>query len=84
MKKLFLLFLLAGLLAGMLAGCENDHGVKPPNGGLDGYDTGVYGLGYAVDRSTGVVYLYSWNEGGITVMLNADGTPVTKEQLGLK
>lgn len=80
MKKLFLLF----LLAGMLAGCENDHNVRPPKGGLDGYDTGCYGLEYAVDQSTGVVYLYSWSRGGVTIMLNPDGTPVTKEQLGLK
>ena len=81
MKKLLLFF----LLAGMLAGCENDHdnGIKPPGGGMDGYGTGVYGLNYAVDQISGVVYLYSY-EGGVTVMLNADGTPVTKEQLGLK
>jgi len=41
---------------------------------------------YLVDNNTGVVYLEysSYYQHGITVMLNADGTPVTKDQLGLK
>lgn len=40
---------------------------------------------YSIDRNTGVVYL-SYNSSyrhAITVMLNADGTPVTAEQLGI-
>ena len=42
--------------------------------------------GYIVDRNTGVVYLSydAYRRHAITVMLNADGTPVTAEQLGLK
>jgi hypothetical protein len=41
---------------------------------------------YIVDKNTGVVYLgydgvYRHD---LTVMLNADGTPVTAEQLGIK
>ena len=45
---------------------------------------------YIVDNNTGVVYLYFTYEvpyqgyGGITVMLNADGTPVTCDQLNLQ
>nr|WP_297765594.1 DUF6440 family protein [uncultured Butyrivibrio sp.] len=42
---------------------------------------------YLVDENTGVVYL-EYDSGlykyGITVMLNADGTPVTAEQLGIE
>lgn len=41
---------------------------------------------YSIDRNTGVVYLnYVSNciHYSITVMLNADGTPVTAEQLGI-
>lgn len=41
---------------------------------------------YIVDKNTGVVYLeYDCvNRHALTVMLNADGTPVTAEQLGIK
>ena len=41
---------------------------------------------YVVDDRTGVVYLQfeAFNRGGITVMLNPDGTPVTKDQLELR
>jgi hypothetical protein len=40
---------------------------------------------YIIDRNTGVVYLSydSYRRHAITVMLNADGTPVTAEQLGI-
>ena len=45
-----------------------------------------YGYFYVVDANTGVVYLKyeSGYHGAITVMLNADGTPITAEQLGIK
>jgi hypothetical protein len=41
---------------------------------------------YIVDKNTGVVYLgYAGvYRHDLTVMLNADGTPVTAEQLGIK
>lgn len=41
---------------------------------------------YIVDKNTGVVYLeYDCvHRHALTVMLNADGTPVTAEQLGIK
>ena len=40
---------------------------------------------YSIDRNTGLVYLNydSYYRHAITVMLNADGTPVTAEQLGI-
>ena len=40
---------------------------------------------YSIDRNTGVVYLNydSYYRHAITVMLNADGNPVTAEQLGI-
>ena len=49
------------------------------NGGISNY---YY---YSIDRNTGVVYLsYVGNYiHSITVMLNADGTPLTAEQLGI-
>lgn len=49
------------------------------NGGVSHY---YY---YSIDRNTGVVYLNydSYYRHAITVMLNADGTPVTVEQLGI-
>lgn len=43
------------------------------------YDKGGYS--YLVDTNTGIVYLqYSY---GISIMLNHDGTPITRDQLGL-
>lgn len=41
---------------------------------------------YVVDENTGVVYLQfeGVHQGGITPLLNPDGTPVTKAQLELK
>lgn len=40
---------------------------------------------YFIDKNTGVMYLNydSYYRHSITVMLNADGTPVTAEQLGI-
>ena len=42
---------------------------------------------YFVDKRTGVVYLMYFSKSGkrmgMTVMLNADGTPVTADQVGL-
>lgn len=54
----------------------------------------LYGVGdfffrdyrYLIDRNTHVVYLEKREDkgGGIVVMLNADGTPVTAEQLEIE
>ena len=48
------------------------------------YNGGCYA--YIVDKNTGVVYLEygALYRHALTVMLNADGTPITAEQLGIK
>lgn len=83
MKKLFLLF----LLAGMLAGCGvTQYEELPDSAVIPSFTRYVIssadGTAYMVDNRTGVVYILYGR--GLTVLLNADGTPVTKEQLGLK
>ena len=80
-----------------LASCDNDGGnstpaikdVKniSPNITRYGYFSSVSeSFVYLVDNNTGVVYLEydSAKRHAISVMLNADGTPVTAEQIGLK
>ena len=63
-------------------GIENSSKIVTPN--LTIYDS-ANTYYYIVDNATNVVYLsYSRGyKGGITAMLNADGTPVTADQLGL-
>lgn len=87
MKRLLALVLLSSLL---LSGCKRDNikeisnGVKPNLLTLGNSHAIFYN--YIIDANTGVVYLEA--NGGykyaITVMLNADGTPVTAEQLGIE
>lgn len=84
------------ILVAMLVGCgSKSSGVAVPERnyqdvqpnivkiGDTNWDEGFY---YIVDKNTGVVYLGfdKYQKGGITVMLNADGTPVTAEQLGIE
>ena len=86
MKKLILAALLAAV---MLTGCDVGQtgtmvrGSVHPKIAQYGADTGTNSYFYVVDERTGVVYLAfeGFYRGGITVSLNADGTPVTKEQL---
>lgn len=83
MKKLFLLF----LLAGMLAGCGVIQTEELPDSAVIPDFTQYFvstadGTAYLVDNRTGVVYI-RFNR-GLTIMLNPDGPPVTKEQIGLK
>lgn len=76
MKKLILAAVLAAV---MLTGCSNIKNVNDFTAEGSFYDN----YGYLIDEHTGVVYIKynGGNRGGITVALNADGTPVTKEQL---
>ena len=89
MKKKLLYFLALLLSIFALAGCS--HGSKPSKLYSDLYspniiDTGNDSYYYTIDKRTGVVYLSydGFYRHAITIMLNADGTPVTADQLGIK
>ncbi len=86
-KKLFAVVSLSALL---LTGCNGkgtsfaEHkwqDVSPSVVNIG--DTKSGGYSYLVDKNTGVVYLQCYR-GGITVMLNKDGSPITAEQLGIE
>lgn len=76
MRKVFLLVFLVVVL---ITGCST----QVPGPKFDEVSTDKYGCSYLIDQRTGVVYLEYHNGDiyGITVMLNADGTPVTANQL---
>ena len=87
MKKLMFAAVLAAV---MLTGCDAGRTGTLVRGSVHpiitqyGTDTGYHTYFYAVDERTEVVYfIFRGDNGrsGITVALNADGTPVTKEQL---
>ena len=80
-----------------LASCDNGNGSTiPARKDIKGISPNITRYGnfsavsesyvYLVDNNTGVVYLEydGAKRHAISVMLNADGTPVTAEQLGLK
>ena len=90
-KKLIIIITILYILA--LTGCDDDYGKQAntiASNGITPFIT-IYGSNcseipfftYAVDENTGVVYIlgrYGY-KGFMSVALNADGTPVTKEQL---
>ena len=85
-----LYFLVALICLFCLAGCRR-VGSRPSKLYLDSYcpdivDTGNTDYYYTIDKRTGVVYLSYHSDycQAITVMLNADGTPVTADQLGIR
>lgn len=86
MKKLILAAILA---ATMLTGCDTGQKGTKVRGDVYpkitqyGTDTEEYTYFYAVDERTGTVYLLfdAFRRAGITDAVNADGSPVTKEQL---
>lgn len=86
MKKLILAAVLAAV---MLTGCDGGQsgtiirGSVYPKITQYGADMEINTYYYAVDERTGVVYLLfnAYHCTGMTVALNADGSPVTKEQL---
>lgn len=86
-KKFLVIILCALLLSGCGEGITkadiNIQEKNMPNLVRLGYGRGYY---YIIDKNTGVVYLYHQDgyAAAMTVMLNADGTPVTAEQLGLE
>ena len=85
MKKILLAAILAAV---MLTGCDMGQKGTMVEGSIYpeitqyGLDTGTKLYFYAVDERTGVVYIMvdGTYRAGITAALNADGTPVTKEQ----
>lgn len=92
MRKLFVITIISVIL--LLSGCRGDGGSEPKRVPLDfdlditEYHSEALGTNkyyYVIDDRTGVVYIAyeTGYRGGITVALNSDGTPVTKDQLGL-
>ena len=66
----------------MFCGCES---APEPDVTYCGNDLVTFSTSYFVDNQTGVVYMYvrEGQAAGLTVMLNRDGSPVTREQLEL-
>lgn len=93
MKKI--LFVLLAMLL-LLTGCSTEGVAHPrPETYVQDISPSLLRIGdlsinsgycYLVDTTTGVVYLEfdSDYRHAITVMLNADGSPITAEQLGIK
>lgn len=81
--KMIIVCLVLVVLVLVLTSCGVDTaeaGYKNPFlGRFDSYDTGDSGLRVYVDKVTGVCYLwrYSGYKGGLTVMLDVDGRPLT-------
>ena len=86
MKKIILCaaicFLLMGC-AGVSNGVRVVNDVKPKIVVCGNISTPDFS--YLVDKNTGVVYLWAHDgyNAGLSVMLNADGSVVTAEQLGI-
>ena len=91
MKKKLVLAIFATTLL-FASGCDDGVKSKLENSSIIGSPditqyaedgTTVYKYFYVVDNNTNVVYLQfvGGYKGGITVMLNADGTPITVDQL---
>lgn len=78
-SKLVILLISCSLLC---SGCQAE---KITRTNIREIDSGMSGYSYIIDERTGVVYLkYSVSyKCALTVMLNADGTPITSNQLEL-
>lgn len=72
MKKKIIAAILTVTL--LIAGCESVNVDTEQNEKLIIVERGN-GYGICADKDTGVMYLFIKNGGGITVMLNTDGTP---------
>lgn len=96
MKKAILLVLITVMITSILNGCSTGNtGVASAERNIQGVYPNVIEIGdanndngyfYLVDKNTGVVYLGydAVYRRAITVMLNADGTPITADQLGIE
>lgn len=94
MKKTIVIICLTAMLL-MLAGCaEGQTTATPgysskynvPDISILAKDEDNYKYYYVIDNNTGVVYLQfdGFRRAGITVVLNADGTPVTVDQIRME
>lgn len=89
MKKALIIFMILSLL--LLSGCDyGSKAKKKIDSNRISPDMTILGKGvsgcwftYAIDERTEVVYIIfdGYGRGGITVAINSDGTPITKEQL---
>ena len=86
MRKLLLIIITAAVL---LTGCSNlptgEEAATEIKPDVASYNYSGY-YNYLVDQRTGVVYMEYFGERryGITVMLNADGTPVLASEIGFE
>lgn len=91
MRKMIVIICLTAMLF-MLTGCgEGQSSSTPrysseytvPDISILAKDTPTYNYFYLLDNNTGVVYLQfdAYDRSGITVALNADGTPLTIDQI---
>ena len=79
-KKLLCLLLVLIMPVMVLFGCSNSPAEE--NGGYDRFKVVSYEAGNIyIDKETKIMYLWVKNGygGGLTVMLNADGTPMLWE-----
>lgn len=94
MRKMVAIICLTAMLF-MLTGCEEGQSKSTqaysseyivPDVSILAKDEGAYKYYYVLDNNTGVVYLQFsyYNLAGITVALNADGTPLTIDQIKRK
>jgi len=90
MKKILMLLLVVAMLT--FAGCESLSSAFEAGHPSEQAKPNIYEVNpsyghyyYAVDRATDVVYLVytTGSQQSMTVMLNADGYPVTATQLGI-
>ena len=91
MRKTIAIICLTAMLF-MLAGCKEGQSKSTPRYSSEynipdisilAKDVGSYNYFYVLDNKTGVIYLQFayYNQAGITAALNADGTPITIDQL---
>ena len=94
MKKTIAIICLTAMLF-TLTGCKEGQSTSTPGYSSEynapdvlciAKDTDLYDYFYVIDNNTGVVYLQfsGFRRAGITVALNADGTPITIDQIKTK
>lgn len=79
LKKIVLAAIVAAMLC--LAGCSDSTTYVEDQAKPDRFESEGPSCRIVTDSETGVQYLYCWQgyNGGLTVLLNADGTPCVAE-----